>query len=135
MLGRFSIVTVAIAGTALSVVMMACIAPAAAQATSAATPAQTKPLTTPWGDPDLQGIWTDETDVPLQRAPQFGNQEFFTDEQRAEIDRQRTNMQGRERRAERTPQTDKMRAQSGGPPSRRGAARDIQASPCRAVAA
>ena len=56
---------------------------------------------TPWGDPDLQGLWTDETDTPLQRAPRFGNQEFFTEAQRDDMDRQRSNMQGRERREER----------------------------------
>ena len=33
-------------------------------------------LKTPWGEPDLQGIWTDETDTPLQRSPKFANQEF-----------------------------------------------------------
>jgi len=58
-------------------------------------------MTTPWGEPDLQGIWTDETDTPLQRSPKYATQEFFTDAQRAELDRQRSNMQGRERRAER----------------------------------
>jgi hypothetical protein len=26
-------------------------------------------LKTSWGEPDLQGIWTDETDTPLQRSP------------------------------------------------------------------
>ncbi len=58
-------------------------------------------LKTPWGEPDLQGIWTDETDTPLQRSPKFANQEFFTEAQRAELDRQRSAMLGRERRAER----------------------------------
>lgn len=56
---------------------------------------------TPWGEPDLQGIWTDETDTPLQRSVKFGNQEFFSDAERAELDRQRSAMQGRDRRAER----------------------------------
>ena len=28
------------------------------------------PMKTPWGEPDLQGIWTDETDTPLQRSAQ-----------------------------------------------------------------
>src|SRR5215469_13035927 len=58
-------------------------------------------LTTPWGEPDLQGIWTDETDTPLQRSPRFADQEFFTDAQRAELDRQRSAMKGRDQRAER----------------------------------
>ena len=39
-------------------------------------------LKTPWGEPDLQGIWTDETDTPLQRPPKYANQEFFTEAQR-----------------------------------------------------
>src|SRR4051794_39918729 len=58
-------------------------------------------LKTPWGDPDLQGLWTHETDIPLQRAPRFGNQEFFSEAEREDMDRQRSNMQGRERREER----------------------------------
>src|SRR5262245_54344913 len=96
-----AVMTVAIAGVAVSAVTLVSITRAPAQAPTSSATAPTPALKTPWGDPDLQGIWTDETDVPLQRAPRFGNQEFFTDEQRAEIDRQRANMQGRERRAER----------------------------------
>jgi hypothetical protein len=56
---------------------------------------------TPWGEPDLQGLWTDETDTPLQRSPRFGNQEFFTEAERAELDQQRSQMKGRDERAER----------------------------------
>src|SRR5499426_2523404 len=63
--------------------------------------AQAPVLKTSWGEPDLQGIWTDETDTPLQRSPRFANQEVFTEAQRAELDQQRANMLGRERRAER----------------------------------
>src|SRR5437588_4094751 len=47
-------------------------------------------LKTPWGDPDLQGIWTDEFDTPLQRPPRYANQEFFTEEQRADLDKARS---------------------------------------------
>ncbi|MDE2475503.1 MAG: hypothetical protein KGO48_10690 [Alphaproteobacteria bacterium] len=56
---------------------------------------------TAWGEPDLQGIWTDETDTPLQRSPKFANQEFFTPAQRAELDQQRGALLGRDQRAER----------------------------------
>jgi hypothetical protein len=96
-----STITVAIAGAAVSIVISVSItrAPAQAPVTSAAVPAAA--LTTPWGEPDLQGIWTDETDTPLQRSPKFANQEFFTEAQRAELDQQRSAMMGRERRAER----------------------------------
>ena len=31
-------------------------------------------LKTSWGEPDLQGIWTVETDTPLQRSPKYGLQ-------------------------------------------------------------
>jgi len=58
-------------------------------------------LKTPWGEPDLQGIWTDEADTPLQRSPKYASQEFFTEAQRAELDRQRAAMKGRDQRAER----------------------------------
>jgi hypothetical protein len=50
--------------------------------------AQAQALKTPWGEPDLQGIWTDETDTPLQRSPKYASQEFFTEAQRAELDRE-----------------------------------------------
>ena len=43
---------------------------------------------TPWGEPDLQGIWSREVDVPLERPAKYANQEFFTDAERAELDRQ-----------------------------------------------
>ena len=45
---------------------------------------------TPWGEPDLQGIWTNDYEIPLQRPAQYANKEFFTDEERAELDRVRT---------------------------------------------
>src|SRR6476646_6883580 len=44
-------------------------------------------LKTSWGEPDLQGIWTREVDIPLERPAKYANQEFFSDEQRAELDR------------------------------------------------
>jgi hypothetical protein len=42
----------------------------------------------PWGEPDLQGIWTRDSDTPLQRPAKYANREFFTDQERAEIDSQ-----------------------------------------------
>ena len=43
---------------------------------------------TPWGEPDLQGIWSRDVDIPLERPAKYATQEFFTDSQRAELDRQ-----------------------------------------------
>ncbi|HEV8317311.1 MAG TPA: hypothetical protein VGQ10_07870 [Vicinamibacterales bacterium] len=56
---------------------------------------------TPWGEPDLQGIWTRETEVPLQRPAKYANKEFFTEEERAALDRQRSEIIGREANEER----------------------------------
>jgi hypothetical protein len=98
-----SMITVAIAAAAAGVIISAPITRASAQAPAAsgAPPATASMLKTPWGEPNLQGIWTDETDTPLQRSPKYASQEFFTEAQRAELDRQRSTMLGRERRAER----------------------------------
>ncbi len=35
-------------------------------------------LRTPWGDPDLQGIWSNPYVAPLERPKQFGTREFLT---------------------------------------------------------
>ena len=63
-------------------------------------------LKTPWGEPDLQGIWTDETNTPLQRPARFANQEFFTEAQREELDKQRSALPGRDERGARGTELD-----------------------------
>src|ERR1700747_2923964 len=75
---------IAIAAAAAATVVVSVSAPR----TSAQ--AQAPSLKTPWGEPDLQGIWTDENDTPLQRPAKYANQEFFTPAQRAELDEART---------------------------------------------
>ena len=73
---------------------------AQAPAVSVSSPASA--LRTPWGEPDLQGIWTDETDTPLQRPAKYAAQEFFTPAQRAELDKARTAVLGNaDKRSER----------------------------------
>src|SRR2546427_7433449 len=44
-------------------------------------------LKTAWGEPDLQGIWSRDVDIPLQRPTKYGDREFLTDAERAELDR------------------------------------------------
>ncbi len=51
--------------------------------------AQDHPRRTPWGDPDLEGIWTNATLTPLQRPPELGTKEFFTPEEAAQFQRTR----------------------------------------------
>src|SRR6266550_4256885 len=42
-------------------------APKAAQAKPAAANKNWTPPKTPWGEPDLQGVWNDATSTPLER--------------------------------------------------------------------
>jgi hypothetical protein len=87
------------AGLTIAIPVIAAIALPGASASA-------QSLKTAWGEPDLQGIWTDESDTPLQRAPKFANQEFFTDAQRAELDQQRSALLRRDRRVERGTELD-----------------------------
>jgi hypothetical protein len=68
---------------------------AQAPAASIAAPAPAQALKTPWGEPDLQGIWTDEFDTPFQRPAKYANQEFFTEEQREDLNKERATLLGR----------------------------------------
>src|SRR5688500_12358253 len=49
---------------------------------------------TPWGEPDLQGLWSYDLEVPLQRPARYGNREFFTEEERAALDKERAEILG-----------------------------------------
>jgi hypothetical protein len=87
---RGSMITVAIAAAAGAVIWLP-VTSTQAQAQAATGQA----LKTPWGEPDLQGIWTDEFDTPLQRPAKYANQEFFTEAQREELDQERSALLGR----------------------------------------
>src|SRR5258706_1372160 len=101
-------ITVAIAIAVASGDVSAFTARASAQASAASgtMPAAAPALKTPWGEPDLHGIWTDETTTPLQRPARYANQEVFTEAERSELDRVRSEVLGRERRAERGTERD-----------------------------
>src|ERR1041385_2490789 len=45
---------------------------------------------TPWGEPDLQGVWTSQAElgVPFERPAAFGTRQSLTDEEFAERERQ-----------------------------------------------
>jgi len=98
MRARLSDSVIAVVAAAAAAVIWGAIDRASAQDRATFTEA----LKTPWGEPDLQGIWTDETDTPLQRPAKYADQEFFTPGQRADLDRARSALLGNERaRAER----------------------------------
>jgi hypothetical protein len=92
MSSRFSgvVVTAAVAATA-GAAISASVTQTAAQTPAGSSAAMQAPaLKTVWGEPDLQGIWTDEGETPLQRPSKYANQEFFTEAQRAELDQMRS---------------------------------------------
>jgi len=104
-----SMISVAIAGAAISGIVSASVTQTQAQAPAAAASSaalKSPPLKTTWGEPDLQGLWIDENDTPLQRSPRYANQEFFTDAQRAELDAQRSAITGKDNRAQRGTELD-----------------------------
>jgi hypothetical protein len=103
MFRRFIIPIAAAATIAAAVVWFQAIPVVRGQ--SSAASAQAGPLT-PWGDPDLQGIWTIETDTPLQRPARFAGKDVLTDEERAELDKERAALLGRDKRVERGTELD-----------------------------
>ena len=42
----------------------------------------------PWGDPDLEGVWTYATMTPLERSRDFGTKSVLTEAEAAEFERQ-----------------------------------------------
>ena len=96
-----STITLATAAAAFGTVISVSVAPTSAQA-----PASAPAPKTAWGEPDLQGIWTDETETPLQRPTRFANQEFFTDAQRDALNKARAAMLERDSRSERGTERD-----------------------------
>ena len=80
-----------LAGTATTIAIVSLVFYVVASRTTIETPAVARTGSaprTPWGAPDLQGIWSREVDIPLERPAKYANQEFFTDAQRAELDQQ-----------------------------------------------
>ena len=74
-------------------------APATAEGTS------TVPRT-PWGAPDLSGIWNGKSTTPLERPAKFANREFLTDDEIAALERERGHERGRDVRAKKGTEAD-----------------------------
>jgi len=76
----------------LMAALVVTIVPAAGQATSAPkanTAAEVKrtwtPPRTPDGQPDLQGVWTNNTVTPLQRPKELAGKEYYTEAELTEV--------------------------------------------------
>src|SRR5262245_16464651 len=52
------------------------------------TAAKWTPGRTPWGDPDLQGLWNNSTTTPLERPTAFGTKQILTAQEIEERDEQ-----------------------------------------------
>ena len=61
---------------------------------------------TPWGDPDLQGLWNYATNTPLQRPPEYAGREWLTEEEVAAANLKWSTFATSERRSELTAQFD-----------------------------
>jgi hypothetical protein len=86
---RLLLVTAMVA--AVAVALLAMRAGAQSSAARSGAPAAAEKVEapkTPWGEPDLQGIWSRGVEIPLERPAKYANQESLTDAQRAELDRQ-----------------------------------------------
>ncbi len=59
---------------------------AATVATAQQTSGTANPFRTSWGDPDLQGIWSNATLTPLERPDRAPDQEYLTEAEAAEIE-------------------------------------------------
>jgi hypothetical protein len=95
---RLPALTIGVAVIIVAVVALLRLAPGQgsnATTESGATNAGPAP-STPWGEPDMQGIWSSDAETPLQRPARYANREFFTDEERAELDKLRATAIGRE---------------------------------------
>ena len=90
----------------IAVTVLLKLAPVSVAGQTATTSGQAEVAPTPWGEPDLQGIWTVDYLTPLQRPAQFAGREFFTDEERAALDSERARLLGVDRRSERGSEQD-----------------------------
>jgi hypothetical protein len=83
---------VGLTGAALSVLTIAKVevagqaaAAARPQAAAAAKPANAPARRTPWGAPDLQGLWSTATVTPMERPKELEGKEFLTPEEAADF--------------------------------------------------
>jgi hypothetical protein len=53
---------------------------------------------TPWGDPDLQGLWTNATVTPFERPAQLAGKEVLTEQEAAQFEQQTAQATNADRR-------------------------------------
>lgn len=83
-LGSLCVLAVEIAGVLLAPALVAGQAQTATKTT--ATAKAWIPPRTPWGQPDLQGLWNSGTLTPLERPKEFAGREFLTEQEVAALE-------------------------------------------------
>ena len=78
------------------------------------------PARTPWGAPDLTGIWSSKHSTPLERPDEYAGREFLTDEEIAALDAERARAEAGDATAGRD-----VRAATGTPADVEGAYNNI----------
>ncbi len=107
----------------LAVVSAVCVlalissTPVAGQTTGTAGETEATPRT-PWGAPDLQGVWDFRSITPLERPEELADKEFLTEEEAANLEQEALDRNERllNRPAQRTTVTDSVdRGEDGAP--------------------
>lgn len=96
-------------GVAVLVLSAVQIGLAGQTASTAKGKVATSTFKTPWGEPDLQGIWANRTATPLERPKALAGKETLTPEERAQLEKRYLTNTDRDRRNGR-PETDVARA-------------------------
>src|SRR6266566_7151835 len=82
---------------AIAVTSLASMAASGQAQTQSQTPQAAR---TSWGEPNLQGIWHQDLQVPLERPAQYTGKELLTDEEVAAADKRKAESLGRDRRGQ-----------------------------------
>src|SRR5262245_59490899 len=80
--------TMAAAAAALLVATHPAAAQVVSRAAAKSAASAAAPFRTPWGDPDLQGAWTNTTTTPLERPDAFAGKAVLSEEERRDLDEQ-----------------------------------------------
>jgi hypothetical protein len=83
-------------------VALVILAPAAVAPAGAQEPRKWTTPRTPWGDPDLQGIYSNRTITPFERPANVNGREFFTKEEVAALESRAQQQSGDENRSKGT---------------------------------
>src|SRR5688500_184094 len=90
--------------TTVTILVLSAIAPVA-QGTQRYAPPKT-----PWGEPDLQGIWSGETLTPLERPAKFASKPVLTPEEAEALEKEVLSRPGRDDRSARGTERDVAQA-------------------------